>query len=101
MSATLLALLAWQAQCRTRERHQPHLADRLPTALTDAVRTVLDPAESPLSLREHVPGVVRQAHLVVALERGRPDVCLVVAGTVARVTHQVVQLVLGEVQLRT
>ena len=49
--------------------------------------------------REHVAGVVGQGHLVVALERGRADVGLVVAGTVTGVAHQVGELVLGEVEL--
>ena len=48
---------------------------------------------------EHVAGVVGEAHLVVALEGRRADVGLVVAGSVTRVAHQVVELARGQVEL--
>src|SRR5919107_541392 len=70
------------------------------TRIRVRVRRVVDPRESVLGLRQQHPGVVRQAHLVVPLERGRAHVGLVVAGSVTGVAHQVVQLVLGEVELR-
>ena len=57
-SATFLALLACQAQCGTRERHQPHLADRVAAGLADAVGAVVDPGQGPVDLGQLLALVV-------------------------------------------
>src|SRR3954454_10955102 len=84
-SATLLALLACHAQCGTREGHEPHLADGVAARLADAVGAVVDACQGPLDLRQLVALAVEDGQLVVALEAGRAEVGLVLAGAVTRV----------------
>src|SRR5690606_6081575 len=90
--ATLLALLARDAQGRAREGHDPGLADRLAARLARAEGARLEPLEGVGGLLEHVARVVHERELLLALEGRGTRVGLVVARAVARVAQQLGEL---------
>ncbi len=74
---------------------QPGLADALAAGLADPVGAGRDAVERALGLQQHVPGVVGDRHLVLALEVLRAGVGLVVAGAGAGVAQQVAERLVG------
>src|SRR5690606_32077599 len=94
-SATLLTLLALDAQGRAGERHDARLADRLAARLARTEGPRADPFERVDGLVEHVARVVHEGELLLALERGRAVVGLVVPRTVAGVAQQLGELRVG------
>src|SRR4051794_20903925 len=98
-SATLLALLAAQAERGPGKGHQPVLSDGVAADLALAVAAVLDPLEGVLGLHQHVARVVDDDHLLVTLEGRGPDVGLVVSGPLAGVLDHPGQVTLDLDQL--
>jgi len=94
-----LLLLACHAQGRTRTGLESKFADRVAAVLADAVRACLELLEGMLGLREAGPGVGGQGDLVDPFGRLGPSISLVVARTVARCAKQVIELLLGELEL--
>src|SRR5665647_65383 len=84
-SAPLLLGLAWHAQRRTWEDQKTILADRVSAVFADSIAAVQNPLERVLALFGHLPGVVDQRDLLLALEGLGAGVCLVVARPVAGV----------------
>src|SRR5215218_5199879 len=98
-SVAVLLLLACHAQGRTRTGLKSKLADGVAAVLADPVRAGLELLERVLGLAQARPSVGRHRDLVLALGRLGARVGLVVARSVARGTQQVVELVLGELEL--
>ena len=73
---------------------EPHLADGVAARLAHPVGAVVDPGDRLLDEDEVVPRVPRHRHLVVALERVRAHVRLVVACPLAALAQQVPDLLL-------
>src|SRR5450830_716389 len=78
-SATLFALLALDTQDRPRESLDARLADRLAARLAGPEGPRGDARERVLGLHEEVPRVVDEREFLLALERTRSRVGLVVA----------------------
>src|SRR6516164_3326482 len=77
-SAAFLALLARYAQGRPRERLQARLADRLAAGFAYSICSRIDPGEGTLTLLQQVLGVLCEREFVLALERLRAGVRLVI-----------------------
>src|SRR5690554_2517529 len=98
--ATLLTLLALDAQRRPGEGHDARLADRATARLARAEGSRVEPFERVGRLVEHVAGVVHERELLLALERGRAVVGLVVSRSVTGVAQEVGELGVGGSELR-
>src|SRR6188472_289648 len=93
-SAAFLSLLAFHTQCGTGKCLEPHLADGVAAGLADAVRAVIDPHDRVPDQDQVVLGVLGHRHLMVAFERVRANVGLVVTGTLPTLAKKVPDLLL-------